>query len=325
MSKIFLTGGAGFIGSHLADRLLARGDRVVVLDCLDPFYDPRIKRENISSATANPSFRFVQGDIRDTVALDSLLSSERFDAVIHLAARAGVRPSIAEPALYADVNLNGTARLLEACRRHGVTRFVFGSSSSVYGNSNKVPFSEDDPVDRPVSPYAATKAAGELLCHTYHHLHGFDVTCLRFFTVYGPRQRPEMAIHRFAAKILDGELLTRFGDGSSERDYTYVDDIIDGVLKALGRMGGYHIYNLGESQRISLASLIRCLEAEIGISAKVEEIPDQPGDVRTTWADISRSRRELDYDPRVPIQEGIRRFVSWLRERRSAAGRMEGS
>jgi UDP-glucuronate 4-epimerase len=325
MSKIFLTGGAGFIGSHLADRLLARGDRVVVLDSLDPFYDPRIKRENISGATANPSFRFVQGDIRDTVALDSLLSSERFDAVIHLAARAGVRPSIAEPALYADVNLNGTARLLEACRRHGVTRFLFGSSSSVYGNSNKVPFSEDDPVDRPVSPYAATKAAGELLCHTYHHLHGFDVTCLRFFTVYGPRQRPEMAIHRFAAKILDGELLTRFGDGSSERDYTYVDDIIDGVLKALGRMGGYHIYNLGESQRISLASLIRCLEAEIGISAKVEEIPDQPGDVRTTWADISKSRRELDYDPRVPIEEGIRRFVSWLRKRRSAAGRMEGS
>ncbi|HXI01575.1 MAG TPA: NAD-dependent epimerase/dehydratase family protein [Candidatus Saccharimonadales bacterium] len=318
MTTVLVTGGAGFIGSHLVERLLGRGDRVVVLDNLDPFYDPGLKRENLRLFEGNGAFRFEEGDIRDGAALERLFSSEGFDAVVHLAARAGVRPSIAEPILYSDVNLNGTVHLLEACRLHGVRRFVFGSSSSVYGNANKVPFSEDDPVERPVSPYAATKAAGELLCHAYHRVHGFDVTCLRFFTVYGPRQRPEMAIHKFARMILDGEPIPRFGDGSSERDYTYVDDIIDGVIASLDRLGGYHVYNLGESRRISLGNLIRLLEREIGIEASVTAMPDQPGDVRTTWADVSRARKELDYEPRVPIEEGVRRFVAWLRLRRGS-------
>ena len=320
MRSWLLTGGAGFIGSHLADRLLGRGDRVVCLDSLDPFYDPAIKRGNLRPLLESPSFTFVEGDIRDTDLVDRLFGTEKPDAVIHLAARAGVRPSILEPVLYTDVNLNGTSILLEASRRHSVRRFVFGSSSSVYGNSNKVPFSESDPVARPVSPYAATKAAGELLCHAYHHLHGFDVTCLRFFTVYGPRQRPEMAIHKFARMIMDGKPLTRFGDGSSERDYTYVDDIIDGVERALDRIGGWHVYNLGESRRISLTDLIRLLESEIGVKARLEEHPDQPGDVRITWADVSLARAELGYEPAVPIEEGVRRFVAWLRESPSARG-----
>jgi len=322
VAKILVTGGAGFIGSHLAERLTAAGDRVVAYDNFDPFYDPAIKRDNLSEAGKRDLFRFVEGDIRDAAALDRLLEQERFDACVHLAARAGVRPSIADPVLYADVNLNGTSILLEACRRHGLKRFIFGSSSSVYGNTNKVPFAEEDPVAHPVSPYAATKAAGELLCHAYHHIHGFDVTCLRFFTVYGPRQRPEMAIHKFARRILEGAPVTRFGDGSSERDYTYVDDIIDGVEQALRRVGGYKIYNLGESRRVSLSALIGILEAEIGAKAVVKEMPEQPGDVRTTWADVSRARAELGYEPKVPIEEGIRRFVAWLRPR---AGRSPGS
>lgn len=321
MASILLTGGAGFIGSHLAERLLSRGERVVVLDNLDDFYDPAIKRKNLASAEGRSSFRLVVGDIRDEGALDRLMEEESFDTVIHLAARAGVRPSIKKPVLYADVNLNGTSRLLEACRRHGLKRFIFGSSSSVYGNDNEVPFSEDAPVSRPVSPYAATKAAGELLCHAYHHLHRFDVTCLRFFTVYGPRQRPEMAIHEFSRLIMEGKPVKRFGDGTSERDYTYVDDIIDGVERALDRLGGYRIYNLGESRRISLTALIDLLAREIGLSARIREMPDQAGDVRTTWADISRARRDLGYKPQVQIEEGVRRFVAWLKERTGGGGR----
>jgi len=256
--------------------------------------------------------------------VETILKEERFDAVIHLAARAGVRPSIAEPVLYTDVNLRGTSVLLEACRKIGLKRFIFGSSSSVYGDSNKVPFSEDDPVARPVSPYAATKAAGELLCHAYHHVHGFDVTCLRFFTVYGPRQRPEMAIHKFARHILEGKPIPRFGDGSSVRDYTYIDDIIDGVAKAIDRAGGYRIYNLGESAPVPLSRLIELIEKEIGVAARVESLPDQPGDVRATWADVSRARRDLGYEPCVPIAEGIRRFVIWLKAQRAGAARGGG-
>jgi UDP-glucuronate 4-epimerase len=318
VASILLTGGAGFIGSHLAERLLSRGDRVVAFDSLDPFYDPGIKRANIASLLKSSGFSMVEGDIRDVEKLESLFTAQKFDAVIHLAARAGVRPSIEEPVLYADVNLNGTSILLESCKKFQVKKFVFGSSSSVYGNANKVPFSESDPVANPVSPYAATKAAGELLCHAYHHIHGLDITCLRFFTVYGPRQRPEMAIHKFARWILDGEMLTRYGDGSSERDYTYVDDIIDGVERALDRLGGFKIYNLGESRRISLSALIEMLESEIGIKAKLKEMPDQPGDVRTTWANIQKAKTELGYDPQVPIEEGISRFVKWLREQRAS-------
>jgi UDP-glucuronate 4-epimerase len=316
MASILVTGGAGFIGSHLSERLLKRGDRVVALDNFDPFYDEAIKRDNISTALKDPAYRLVTGDIRDARAVEALFSEEKFDAVVHLAARAGVRPSIADPILYTDVNLNGTSVLLETCRRRGPGKFIFGSSSSVYGNNNKVPFHEDDVVSRPVSPYAATKAAGELLAYAHHHIHGMDVTCLRFFTVYGPRQRPEMAIHKFAREILEGRPLPRFGDGSSERDYTYVDDILDGVERAIDRVSGFHIYNLGESRRVSLRTLIALLEKEIGVPAKVQAMPDQPGDVRTTWADVSRARAELGYDPGISIEEGIRRFVSWLRDRR---------
>ena len=316
MGTILVTGGAGFIGSHLVERLTARGDTVVALDNFDPYYDAAVKRRNLRAATrAQQSRRFtlVEGDIRDAGGLDVLFAAHRFDAVVHLAARAGVRPSIADPLLYADVNVTGTTRLLETCRRHGVGRFLFGSSSSVYGDSTAVPFSEAARVDRPVSPYAATKVAGELLAFSYHHLFGMDISCLRFFTVYGPRQRPEMAIHKFARLIMEGRPLERFGDGATERDYTYIDDIMDGVLKALDRVKGYAIYNLGESRRVSLAHLIELLEMEIGKRAVVQALPEQPGDVKMTCADISRARADLGYDPRVAIEEGIRRFVAWLR------------
>jgi UDP-glucuronate 4-epimerase len=322
MGAILVTGGAGFIGSHLVERLAARGDTVVALDNFDPYYDPAVKRRNLRAAAREPGpgrFTLTEGDIRDAAGLDALFAGHRFDAVVHLAARAGVRPSIADPLLYADVNVSGTTQLLEACRRHGVGRFLFGSSSSVYGDSTAVPFCEEARVDRPVSPYAATKVAGELLAFSYHHLFGMDISCLRFFTVYGPRQRPEMAIHKFARHIMEGRPLQRFGDGRTERDYTYIDDIMDGVIKALDRVNGYAIYNLGESSRVSLAHLIELLEKEIGKRAVVETLPEQPGDVKMTCADITRARRDLGYDPRVPIEEGIRRFVAWLKAGGTAA------
>lgn len=316
MGAILVTGGAGFIGSHLVTRLLERGDSVVVLDNFDSYYEPAVKRRNLAPAlTGNHATRcsLVEADIRDRSALESLFESTRLDAVVHLAARAGVRPSIEDPLLYEDVNVKGTGNLLEACRKHAVKRFVFGSSSSVYGDSTEVPFSETAKVDRPVSPYAATKVAGELLGHTYHHLFGLNVFCMRFFTVYGPRQRPEMAIHKFTRLILEGKMLPRFGDGRTERDYTYIDDILDGLVKALDKVDGYEIFNLGESRRVSLSRLIEIIEQETGVKARIEPLPDQPGDVRMTCADIGKARRLLGYDPRVPIEEGVRRFVSWLR------------
>ncbi len=320
MARILVTGGAGFIGSHLVERLAARGDDVVIVDNFDAYYDPAIKRRNLGKALAPPlreRCALIEGDIRDSKLIDDVFAGHSLDSVVHLAARAGVRPSIAEPALYEEVNLKGTVVLLEACRRYGVRRFVFGSSSSVYGDSAAVPFSEDARVDRPVSPYAATKVAGELLCHTYHHLFGLDVFALRFFTVYGPRQRPEMAIHKFTRCILEGAPIPRFGDGGSDRDYTYVDDIMDGVLKAVDRVKGYSVYNLGESRRTSLAELIGLIEKEAGVKARVEPMPDQPGDVRSTCADIRRAKADLGYDPRVPIEEGIRRFVAWYKAGKS--------
>ena len=316
MGAILVTGGAGFIGSHLVGRLLERGDSVVVLDNFDTYYDPAVKRRNLAPVLNGPHAGrcvVVEGDIRDRSALETLFGARRIDAVVHLAARAGVRPSIEDPLLYEDVNVKGTGNLLEACRKHSVKRFVFGSSSSVYGDSTDVPFSETAKVDRPVSPYAATKVAGELLGYTYHHLFGINVFCMRFFTVYGPRQRPEMAIHKFTRLILEGRTLPRFGDGRTERDYTYIDDIMDGLVKALDKVDGYEIFNLGESRRVSLSRLIEVIEHEAGAKAKIERLPDQPGDVRMTCADIGKARRLLGYDPRVPIEEGVRRFVSWLR------------
>ena len=308
---ILVTGGAGFIGSHLVERLLTEGHRVICLDNFDPFYDPALKHRNLAQALRDSRFRLVAGDLRDEGLIEKLFQEEKIEFVAHLAARAGVRPSVQDPALYADVNICGTIRLLEACRKNGVRRFVFASSSSVYGNNSRVPFSEEDPVNSPISPYAATKKAGELLGHTYHHLYGLDVACLRYFTVYGPRQRPEMAIHHFARSIHEGRKISIFGDGNSLRDYTYIDDAIEGTLGALSREHGYEIYNIGESQTIRLSELIQALEGRIGKKALVEHLPEQPGDVKHTYADIRKAREHLGYSPKTDIREGLARFVRW--------------
>ena len=306
-----VTGGAGFIGSHLVERLLKEGKRVVCLDNFDEFYDPRRKRENLKFTSRYSGFRLVEGDLRDPTLLDKIFSEEKIGIVAHLAARAGVRPSIREPLLYAEVNIRGTLNLLEVCKKYGVSRFVFASSSSVYGNNPKVPFAEEDPVDNPISPYAATKKAGELVCYTYHHLYGLDIACLRYFTVYGPRQRPEMAIHQFARRIHQGEKISLFGDGGSRRDYTYIDDAIQGTLNALSREHGYQIYNIGESQTISLLELVQEIEKLVGKRAVIEHLPTQAGDVDRTYADISKARKMLDYRPQTDIRKGLERFVQW--------------
>ena len=311
-TRILVTGGAGFIGSHLCGKLLDQGRELLVLDNFNDFYDPAIKRRNVEPLLARAGFSLVEGDIRDPEAVKDVFSSFRPQSVVHLAAMAGVKPSIEKPLLYCDVNLAGTMVLLEAVRKSQVGHFVFGSSSSVYGASDKLPFSEEDDLSRPVSPYAATKLAGEQLCYTYHHLNGFPVTCLRFFTVYGPRQRPEMAIHMFARRIRDGNPITVFGDGRSRRDYTFVEDIIDGVVRSLDSPMGYEIFNLGESRTVSLSELITLLEENLGQKALIERLPDQPGDVPATYADVTKARRRLGYDPQVPIEEGVRRFIQWL-------------
>lgn len=311
--KLLITGGAGFIGSHLCSSVLDRGDEVVCLDSFNDYYDPKIKEHNIRPLLEHPRFRLVRGDILDVATLERLFASENFDSIVHLAARAGVRPSISQPLLYEKVNVQGTLNLLELCRSHRISRFIFGSSSSVYGKNEKVPFHEDDPVDHPVSPYAATKKAGELICYTYHHLYKISISCLRFFTVYGPRQRPDMAIHKFTRLIDEGKPVPVFGDGSSQRDYTYIDDIIEGVVRALDRCDGYRIYNLGESKTIELLGLIRLLEEHLDRKATIEHLPPQPGDVPITYADITRAQQELGYRPRYPIEKGIAEFVKWYR------------
>jgi UDP-glucuronate 4-epimerase len=312
--NILVTGGAGFIGSHLSERLLREGHRVIVLDNFDDFYDPRRKRKNLAPLLKNPGFRLYEGDLRDEAYLKNVFSAETIEIVAHLAARAGVRPSIQFPALYTDVNIRGTFNLLEACRHHGVGRLVFASSSSVYGNNPKVPFSEADNVDNPISPYAATKKAGELICYTYHHLYGMDIACLRYFTVYGPRQRPEMAIHQFTRLIHQGKKLSLFGDGSSRRDYTYIEDAVEGTMNALLRKHGYRIYNIGESQTTSLRELVRLIEDLVGKKAVTEYLPAQPGDVDRTYADIRKAREGLGYNPMTDMPTGLRRFVEWYLE-----------
>jgi UDP-glucuronate 4-epimerase len=289
---------------------------VVCYDSFDSYYAPQIKRKNISGLTQNPLFALVEADIRDGDALQRTFANYKVDTVVHLAARAGVRPSIQQPELYYDVNVMGTLRLLEAMHVAGVNQMVFGSSSSVYGNSPNVPFSEADSVDHPISPYAASKKAGELLCHTYHHLYGFDIFCLRFFTVYGPRQRPDMAIHQFIRKILEGDPITLYGDGASRRDYTFIDDIVQGVEKAISKVAGYEIINLGESSTIALIDLIRVIEEELGVKARIEWKPMQPGDVETTYADIARARTILGYAPGCSMKEGIHRFCEWFKSER---------
>lgn len=313
MAKILITGGAGFIGSHLAERLLAEDREVVVLDDFSDAYDPRLKRANVARLEGRPGFRLVEGDIRDRGLVEHLYRREGIASTVHLAARTGARQSIRESHLSVDVNQLGTVTLLDAARKWGAYTFLFGSSSSVYGASPRVPFAEDDPVARPLSPYAATKRAGELLGHTYHHLYGMKVTCLRLFTVYGPRQGPEMAIARFTDGSLRGEPLPFYGDGGSARDYTFVDDVVEGVVRALDRAAGFEVLNLGGGRPTTLARLVELIAGATGTRPRLERLPDQPGDVPVTHADISRAREVLGWSPTVPIEEGIRRFVEWYR------------
>jgi UDP-glucuronate 4-epimerase len=310
--NVLVTGGAGFIGSHVVERLLDRHDKVVVLDDFNDFYDPAVKRRNV--AAFSQRVQVVEADIGDTAKLRETFQRGRFDTIVHLAARAGVRPSLAQPQLYTQVNIVGTQNLLELAREFAVKKFVFGSSSSVYGVNEKVPFAEADPIFNPISPYAATKLAGEALCHVYHHLYGLDIVCLRFFTVYGPRQRPDLAIHKFTRAIAAGKPIEIFGDGTSARDYTYVDDILQGVLACLDRKLGYAIINLGESRTVKLLELVGLIEKALGKTASLQRLPPQPGDVPITYADISKAREVLGYRPQVGIEEGIARFVDWFKK-----------
>ena len=314
MARYLVTGGAGFIGSHVVDRLLAAGSSVVVLDNFHDLYDPQLKRRNVAPHLEHEAYRLVTGDLRRPEDLREAFKGG-VDKVIHLAALAGVRRSLQEPATYVDINVRGTVNVLEAARDAGVGDVAFASSSSVYGRNTKVPFHEDDRVDQPMSPYGATKRSGELISQTYCHLYGMNVSCLRLFTVYGPRQRPEMAIHRFARLIEDGEPIPMFGDGSTLRDYTFVDDVVDGILQAAERVDGYRVYNLGGSRTTALRDLISHLESAIGKQALVERLPEQAGDVQVTHADLTRSREELGFAPDIPLEEGLRRFVTWMRRR----------
>jgi len=313
MKKVLVTGAAGFIGSHLSERLLGDSWVVVGVDNFDDFYDPQIKRRNIDGCLKNKNFQLIEADVRDSAAMDKTIG-DGVEVTVHLAARAGVRPSIAQPLLYADVNVNGTMVLLEAAKKHKTPKFIFGSSSSVYGNNKKVPFSENDNVDFPISPYAATKKAGELICHTYYDLYDISITCLRFFTVYGPRQRPDLAIHKFASLIEQGKPIPVYGDGTMMRDFTYIDDIIDGTVAAMQKCEGFNIYNLGESRPIVVNDLITEIEKALGKKAIKEYLPLQPGDVERTYADVTKAVRELGYNPKTTIQAGLAKFVQWLRQ-----------
>lgn len=309
--RALITGAAGFIGSHLVERALREGAEVTGLDSFDDFYDPALKERNLAAAAENPRFRLVRGDIRDRDLLRRLVA-ERFDVAVHLAARAGVRPSLGDPALYMDVNVQGSACLLEALRDSPDTRFVFASSSSVYGERDAIPFREEDDTSRPVSPYGASKKAGEVLCHAWHRVYGLPVTVLRFFTAYGPRQRPDMAIASFAARLLRGEPVPVFGDGRSSRDYTYVEDAVDGIWRAMERTEGFEIYNLGGAEPTPLADLVALLAQALGVEARTERRPWQPGDVPVTCADIGKARSRLGWKPATSLGAGLRRYAAWL-------------
>jgi len=313
-TKVLLTGAAGFIGSHFAEALLARGYRVTGVDNFDPFYARAVKEGNLEGVSKHTSFEFVEADVaRDPLPLDGM------EAIIHLAAKPGVRPSLEDPGAYMEANVTATARLLDAARRRGITRIVFGSSSSVYGNATPAPFDEDEPAVSPISPYAASKRAGELLAHTFAHLYPLRIMCLRFFTVYGPRQRPDLAIHKFTDLIARGRPIRMHGDGSSERDYTYITDVLDGVMAGLdwtaqAGPGTVDIVNLGGGARVRLDRLIALIAAALGREPTIERHPDQPGDVRLTDADLEHAGRVLGFRPKVGIEEGIRRFVDWYQE-----------
>lgn len=322
MRTILVTGGAGFIGSHLCERLLKEGNKVLTIDNFNDYYDPSIKRSNIEEIKNTckenhiPVDNFVvfEGDIRDKNFLKEVFSN-KIDSIMHLAACAGVRPSIENPSLYYDVNITGTVNLLEKCRESNIKQFVFASSSSVYGNNEKVPFSESDRVDNPISPYAATKKSGELLCHTYHHLFDMNIACLRFFTVYGPRQRPDLAIHKFTNLILEDKEIPFYGDGSTSRDYTYIDDIVTGIVSSINYVDReekiFEIFNIGGDKTISLIEMVTTIEETLGKKAKLNKMPMQPGDVNRTCADISHSREIIGYEPETRFKDGIEKFVEW--------------
>jgi UDP-glucuronate 4-epimerase len=312
--KILVTGGAGFIGSHLCETLVKQHHKVICVDNFCDFYNPKIKENNLKELNKYPNFKFYNIDIRNVTELNAVFSKEPFDLMIHLAAMAGVRPSIENPQLYFDVNITGTVNLLELCKKYNVKKIIFASSSSVYGNNHKVPFEESDPVDNPISPYAATKKSGELICHTYHTLYNMSIACLRFFTVYGPRQRPDLAIHKFTNMILNDEPIPVFGDGTTQRDYTYIDDILDGITKCIDYVffgNKYQIFNLGESSTISLVEMISTIENTLNKKAKKNILPMQAGDVNRTFANISKSKKLLNYNPQTKFTEGIKKFIDW--------------
>ncbi len=313
--RILVTGAAGFLGSTLVDRLLAEGREVVGLDSFDPFYPEEQKQRNLASALGAATFQLVRGDIRNADTVELLFSETRFDSVVHLAALAGVRPSLERPAVFADVNVHGTTVVLKAAVNHGNPRVVFASSSSVYGEREDGPFRETDPVERPISPYAATKRAGELVAHTFHHAHDLSVTCARIFTAYGPRQRPDLAIRKFAERMLDGIPIQVFGDGHSLRDFTYVDDIVDGLVKAIDRDLGFTILNFGAGRKVTVLEVIELLEKTLKVPAEIEWLPAQTGDVRRTWSDTRAAREALGFEPQVSLEEGIARFADWLGDR----------
>lgn len=316
--RILITGIAGFIGSHLGEKLLSNGHTVVGIDNFDPFYPKAFKEGNLAQLNNSKQFCFCEEDIRNKPSINKIFESNKIDVVIHLAAKAGISPSIVHVAEYYEVNITGTLNLLECMRQYGVSKLIFGSSSSVYGNNSKVPFSESDSVDHPISPYAATKKAGELLCHVYSHLYQFDVTCLRFFTVFGPRQRPDLAIHKFTRLIDLNKPLPFYGDGFTARDYTYVDDIVEGIICSLNKLEGFHIYNLGESKPIPLNELIRTIEKVLKKRAVLDKRPQQPGDVQQTFADITKARNELGYDPKYNLEIGIQKFVTWYEKNKAS-------
>jgi UDP-glucuronate 4-epimerase len=313
MKNIFITGFAGFIGSHLTEQMLLSGNTVIGVDNFDSFYARSIKEKNISGFRNIKNFRLYELDLLDKDGLKSVFETNKIDLVVHLAAKAGVRPSIVDPAGYYDTNVIGTLNLLEAMKKCGCKKMIFASSSSVYGNNKKVPFSEDDNADNPISPYAATKKAGELLCHTYYHLYGFNIFCLRFFTVYGPRQRPDLAIHRFAKLIMEGKTIPFYGDGNTARDYTFINDIVDGIMSAINNLNGYDIFNIGESKTITLSKMVSVLENVLGKKAILEKLPLQIGDVERTYADISKAQRILNYSPSFSFEKGIEEFINWLK------------
>jgi UDP-glucuronate 4-epimerase len=311
--RLIVTGAAGFIGSSLSDSLLSNGSYVLGIDNFDPYYDKDLKVRNIEHALKCPRFQFMPGDIRDSDFIDSCFSDFKPDVIVHLAAKAGVRPSLSDPELYLDVNVMGTLNILEMMKKNNIRKMIFASSSSVYGNNRKVPFSEIDNVDYPVSPYAASKKAGELLCHTYHYLYNLDIFCLRFFTVYGPRQRPDLAIHKFVKALLTDEVITLYGDGTTSRDYTHIDDIVRGISAAIERVKGFEIFNLGNSKPISLTGLVRLLEKSAGREANLKYMPMQDGDVERTFADISKARTGLGFNPEINLETGINNYLKWFR------------